>query len=428
MNAAGGNGTGIRDATAAELADWDTVSDEAPGGHVYQSRAWAEHRRASGWQPHFLIGDDGGRTLALVRRWPFIPGASAYVPRGPVGLADGRLQGERLIAVADALAAEGSTSSRPIQRCRRAALVPHHHRGRRVPPDPGDPAVAPSHLAAARPRRRRGGSSTAFPSPPDSGSRRGEAGVVVVRHDHMPEWTRTARVGEGLRGPAGTADAAFDRFYDLLLETGARKHFSWPAGGSSAGGGLRSMQGTSSTRGTRRHGQRRPACRAGPKYRHGGPVDGPPGDHAGADDASGGAPPAPLARRSSWRSARGRRRWIWVAWTCRAQGKAGRGRPALRPLPAQDLVRRPMLELTRCTERVSDARGYQAGRLTSRVARLRPMRRPLHRRALLAPRSPPRRPRAGLIERLGAGSGGAGCPARRPGDRSAGLRTSPSAA
>ena len=64
----------VRDAVADELADWDAVTVEAPGGHVLQSRAWAEHRRATGWQPRFLVADDGGRALALVRSWPAVPG------------------------------------------------------------------------------------------------------------------------------------------------------------------------------------------------------------------------------------------------------------------------------------------------------------------------------------------------------------------
>ena len=77
--------TSIRAATAEELADWDEHTVDAPGGHVYQSRAWAEHRRASGWTPRFLVTDDGGRVLALTRPWPFVGGGSGYVPRGPAG-------------------------------------------------------------------------------------------------------------------------------------------------------------------------------------------------------------------------------------------------------------------------------------------------------------------------------------------------------
>ncbi|MEA2620870.1 MAG: hypothetical protein QOC97_1643, partial [Chloroflexota bacterium] len=98
----------LRDARPDELSDWDARTVEEPGGHVYQSLAWAEHRRASGWRPRFLVGDDGGRTLALTRGWPMVAGGSAYVPRGPVPTgADPSALATRLIAVGDALAGEG---------------------------------------------------------------------------------------------------------------------------------------------------------------------------------------------------------------------------------------------------------------------------------------------------------------------------------
>ena len=52
--------TTIRLATADELADWDERTVDAPGGHVYQSRAWAEHRARSGWAAdHLVFGDEG---------------------------------------------------------------------------------------------------------------------------------------------------------------------------------------------------------------------------------------------------------------------------------------------------------------------------------------------------------------------------------
>ena len=73
-----------REATDAELADWDARTVHVPGGHVYQSRAWAEQRTRLGWQPRHLVlhGDHGA--LVLLRPFPWIGGASAYVPRGPV--------------------------------------------------------------------------------------------------------------------------------------------------------------------------------------------------------------------------------------------------------------------------------------------------------------------------------------------------------
>jgi len=73
----------VRDLAAAELEDWDAQAVDAPGGHVLQSRAWAEHRSGSGWTPLFLaVGD--ARAMALKRGWAGVPGGSVYLPRGPV--------------------------------------------------------------------------------------------------------------------------------------------------------------------------------------------------------------------------------------------------------------------------------------------------------------------------------------------------------
>jgi lipid II:glycine glycyltransferase (peptidoglycan interpeptide bridge formation enzyme) len=73
-----------REATADELADWDRFVVEAPGGHVYQSRAWAEERAKLGWRPLHVMLDAEHRALVLLRPFPIIAGASAYVPRGPI--------------------------------------------------------------------------------------------------------------------------------------------------------------------------------------------------------------------------------------------------------------------------------------------------------------------------------------------------------
>ena len=73
-----------REATDAELADWDRRTVQAPGGHVYQSRAWAEQRVRIGWRPRHVMLDPDHGALVLLRPFPLIGGASAYVPRGPV--------------------------------------------------------------------------------------------------------------------------------------------------------------------------------------------------------------------------------------------------------------------------------------------------------------------------------------------------------
>src|SRR5439155_1402467 len=72
-----------REARPDELFTWDATTVRPAGGHVLQSRAWAEHRATRGWHPRFLVGEDGSAALALSRPWPIVGGASAYVPRGP---------------------------------------------------------------------------------------------------------------------------------------------------------------------------------------------------------------------------------------------------------------------------------------------------------------------------------------------------------
>jgi peptidoglycan pentaglycine glycine transferase (the first glycine) len=78
------NAVAFREAPPEMLQRWDDLTVRAPGGHVLQSREWAEHRATRGWQPRFLAGDDGSAVLALTRSWPVVGGASAYIPRGPV--------------------------------------------------------------------------------------------------------------------------------------------------------------------------------------------------------------------------------------------------------------------------------------------------------------------------------------------------------
>jgi lipid II:glycine glycyltransferase (peptidoglycan interpeptide bridge formation enzyme) len=54
-------------------------------------------------------------------------------------------------------------------------------------------------------------------------------GIVVVRHDtRLP----SDGVGDGFTEPSEPTDAALDRFYDLLLETGERRQFSFGPRGS----------------------------------------------------------------------------------------------------------------------------------------------------------------------------------------------------
>jgi lipid II:glycine glycyltransferase (peptidoglycan interpeptide bridge formation enzyme) len=74
----------FREATPSEIETWDALTVLPAGGHVLQSRPWAQHRARMGWQPRFLIGSDGSAVLALLRPWRLVGGASAYIPRGPI--------------------------------------------------------------------------------------------------------------------------------------------------------------------------------------------------------------------------------------------------------------------------------------------------------------------------------------------------------
>jgi lipid II:glycine glycyltransferase (peptidoglycan interpeptide bridge formation enzyme) len=73
---------------------WDERAVAAPGGHVMQGRAWAEHRRAQGADPRFVTFSDGSEALVVLRRQPLAPGSIATCRRGP---AHGGLTGTELV-------------------------------------------------------------------------------------------------------------------------------------------------------------------------------------------------------------------------------------------------------------------------------------------------------------------------------------------
>jgi lipid II:glycine glycyltransferase (peptidoglycan interpeptide bridge formation enzyme) len=231
-----------RDARPDELVDWDAQAVEAPGGHVYQSVAWAEHRRASGWSPRFLVTDDGGRILALTRRWRWVAGGGAYLPRGPVpagGGATPEALAERQIAVSEALARDGvdvvaadpevpadqgayratilAAGFRPIeeiQPSRHRVTLPLRDAAEALPGRPGaaGPAgeVAVFDAIAKSTRQRIRGAE--------------RDGLLVVRHDSR---AGPDGAGEGFVDPSEPPSVALDRFYGFLLETGERRHFSF---------------------------------------------------------------------------------------------------------------------------------------------------------------------------------------------------------
>ena len=216
----------VRPANARELEVWDDLVVTTGGGHVYQSMAWARHRAASGWRPHHLIAADGSAVLALERRWPVVGGGSAYLPRGPIpagvapamarrlGAFTGWLAGHGIDVVATDAEIEAATGYPELLRAAGfhpiEEIQPSRHRLALALGHGTDETAALAGVAKATRQRIRAAE---------------KAGIVVVRHDR----SRGAEgdLGEGFTRPAEDPHVALDRFYDLLLETGERRHFAF---------------------------------------------------------------------------------------------------------------------------------------------------------------------------------------------------------
>jgi lipid II:glycine glycyltransferase (peptidoglycan interpeptide bridge formation enzyme) len=216
--------TSIREASEAELTDWDERTVDVHGGHVYQSRAWAEHRARIGWVADHLVFDDGFGALVLRLNWPWVGGWSAYLPRGPVAAGEpARRTAERLAAIVDWLA------ERDVAVVASDAEIPA------ATSYPADLARIGFHpIEELQPSRHRialpieGDEETMFGGVAKSTRQRirkaEEEGIVVLRHDGR---IAPVGVGEGFVAPGEPTEIALDRFYDLLLETGERRHFSF---------------------------------------------------------------------------------------------------------------------------------------------------------------------------------------------------------
>ena len=209
---------------ATATPDWNARVVDRPGGHVYQSAEWAAHRAERGWVPRFVTVDDEA-VLALTRSWPIVGGGSAYLPRGPAPTVGSERLGEVLWAATRALAREGidvvaadpevpaddaawrawlgRAHYQPIEE-----IQPSRHRIT-LPLDGVDEEAAMGGVAKSTRQRIR---------------KAEKQGVAVVRHDaRMP----ADGPGDGFAAPRDEAGGALDRFYDLLLETGERRDFSF---------------------------------------------------------------------------------------------------------------------------------------------------------------------------------------------------------
>ncbi len=228
----------VRELRGDELADWDAHAVDAPGGHVYQSRAWADHRAANGWRPRFMAMGDA-RALVLVRPWPGLPGGSGYIPRGPVGpivpwsyagapAADGagRAVGEALAAVTSLLAAEGLdvlAADPEVAEGNEAYGRILLNSGFR-----GIPEIQPSRhrLALRLTGVDEGAAFGGVTKATRQRIRQAEReGVVVVRHD------TTLQDRDGFVRPASGSGNALEQFHALMIATGQRRGFDFPGPG-----------------------------------------------------------------------------------------------------------------------------------------------------------------------------------------------------
>lgn len=73
----------LRFANDDEIADWDRLVEQAPGGgEVWQSREYAEVKRYQRYTPRYVVGEGFPATLVLEKRIPLL-GRFWYVPAGP---------------------------------------------------------------------------------------------------------------------------------------------------------------------------------------------------------------------------------------------------------------------------------------------------------------------------------------------------------
>lgn len=216
--------TAYRDADARELEVWDDLTVHPHGGHVYQSKAWAANRAARGWTPHFLVGADGSAVLAIERPWPLVGGASAYLPRGPIPAGDAAAMAARLdgatawlarrgvdVVASDAEVPAGIGYADAVRRLgfrQIEEIEPSRHRMAISLGQGADDAAVLARASKSTRQRIRSAEN---------------ARTAVVRYDAIVG--EKDDIGDGFRRPRDEAYTALDRFYDLLLETGERRHF-----------------------------------------------------------------------------------------------------------------------------------------------------------------------------------------------------------
>jgi len=223
----------VAEAGPAELATWDTATVAPPGGHVYQSLAWAAYRAAFGWRPRFLVTSDGGRVLALERPWPVVGGASAYISRGPTPASEAASTlAARLTTVADHLAGRGvdviAADAEVEAATGYAAMLAASGFGRIDELQPSRHRMDLRLGPGAEERSAFAGLSATHRNLVRSAERQG---LVVLRLDALAEGAADGPgPGEGFVRPSGAGvdcpEAVIDRLHALVRAAGERRHFA----------------------------------------------------------------------------------------------------------------------------------------------------------------------------------------------------------
>ena len=89
---------------------WNALTVDAPGGHVMQGTAWADHRRSQGAQPRYVAFGEDRAALMVLREQRLVPGSIATARKGPIAAGDPiDVMASRAVQLADVARAAGAT-------------------------------------------------------------------------------------------------------------------------------------------------------------------------------------------------------------------------------------------------------------------------------------------------------------------------------
>lgn len=197
-----------------EREQFDTFIASHPKGHILQTWAWGQVKKATGWEPHALVVEDAGQIAASILLLEHgLPGTRRsffYAPRGPVVDIDNAALFDFLLGAVKEMAKERGAIMLKID-----PDVPVHHEG----------------LAAYL-------KSRGFRPAPAAGGFEGTQPRFVFRLNitpspeeimaaFQPKTRYNIRLAErkGVTIKENCTLADLQTFYDLLQETAHRDHF-----------------------------------------------------------------------------------------------------------------------------------------------------------------------------------------------------------